>query len=892
MKVLNLRALKGPNYWSNWRHKLIVMRLDIEEMDHYPSSTIDGFTEKLKELLPGTYEHRCSRGYEGGFWERLEEGTYMGHIIEHVALELQTMAGMNCGFGRTRGYGEDGVYDVVFSYEEERAGLYAAQASFELVENLIAGKSYDVDSAVQRLREIREEERFGPSTGSIVDEAKSRNIPVIRLNQQSLVQLGWGVHQQRIQATVTGKTSSIGLEIASDKEMTKDMLYEGGVPVPYGYRLYSRDELKATIDEIGFPVVIKPVDGNQGKGATINVRTMEDAEQAFQDAQLYSYRVLVEKYISGFDFRLLVVNGQFVAAARRTPAHVIGDGKSSIQQLIDKVNEDPRRGYGHEKMLTEIKVDRMTQHILEQEGLSTDSVLPKDRTLYLKTTANLSTGGISEDVTDMVHSYNVFMAERISRIIDLDICGIDVMAPDLTEPISDNGGAVLEVNGAPGFRMHLEPTVGEPRNVAKPVVDMLFPNEGPGRIPIVSITGTNGKTTVTRLIAHLMKTEGKKVGMATTDGISIQNRLLQKGDCSGPNSAKFVLRDPTIDYAVLETARGGMLRSGLGYDVANVGVVTNVTGDHLGLNGIHTIDQMTRVKSIVAENVLEDGYTVLNADDDNVYGMREALSSQLALFSLDPNNERVQAHCKEGGVAALYEEGYISIQQGDWKVRIDSVINIPITFDGKAVFQIQNVLAAVLSAYVEGVKVEELKVGLQTFVPSAAQSSGRSNLIELDQLKVLLDYAHNPASMEAMGKFVAEMGGERKICTIAGTGDRRDQDLKDYAWLAAEYFDEVIVWEDKDYARGRDSEEIMNMLYEAAKSNPKNAKVELIPDEDEAVAHALENAPPNSIICLFTGRTEEMTRMLNARKEEGLDLEIPQEDIPNVPFSSVDESSD
>ena len=888
MKILEVRALRGPNYWSNRRHYLIVMKVDLEEMEHYPSNKINGFTERLVNLIPSLYEHRCSRGYEGGFIERLQEGTWMGHIIEHVALELQVLAGMQCGFGRARGYGKEGVYNVVFSYEEEKAGRYAAEAAFAIVEAMISDQPYDIEKDIQQLRQIREEERFGPSTASIVEEAKKKDIPILRLNEYSLVQLGWGIHQQRIQATMTGKTSSIGLEIASDKEETKNILYNNGCPVPYGLVVSSADEVEAAVLKVGFPVVIKPADGHQGKGATINVNKMEDARKAFEAALEFSDRVVIEKFITGNDYRLLVIDNKFVAAARRIPAHVTGDGESTINELIKEVNKDPRRGFGHEKVLTEIKVDSMTQRLLDQANYTLDTVLPGGKVFYLKTTANLSTGGISEDVTDTVHSTNIFIAERASKFIDLDICGIDVIAPNLTEPINETGGAIIEVNGAPGFRMHLFPIKGQPRNVAKPVIDMLFPTESSGRIPIISVTGTNGKTTTTRLISHIMKMHGKKVGTTTTDGIYIQNNLLYKGDCSGPESARFVLRDPTVDYAVLETARGGMVRAGLGYDLSDVGVVTNVASDHLGLHGIQTLEQMTRVKSIVAENIHKHGYAVLNADDDNVYSMMENIPCQAALFSMVSTNPRILEHCEKGGVAAVYEDGMIILRKGDWSIPLDKVMNIPLTYSGKAAFQVQNVLAASLAAFVQEVQVEEIRTSLQTFVPSPAQLPGRMNVFAFEKYKVIIDYAHNPAGMEAMGKFTESLGSDHSIAIIAGTGDRRDQDLKDYSRVAAEYFDELIIWKDEEYTRGRDSTEVMNLILEGARSIPGKTNTRVIMDEDEAVDHALEKAQPNSIICIFTGRIEAMTARINMYKEKELDLDISKEDIPNI-GSSADE---
>ncbi len=886
MKILETRVLRGPNYWSNWRHNLIVMRVDLENMEHHPSNTVPGFAERLEKLLPSLYEHRCSRGYEGGFLERLKEGTWMGHVMEHVALEIQILAGMQCGFGRTQTDVPAGVYNVVFDYEVEPAGLYAAQAAFEIVRAMIAEEPYDVEKDILSLREIREEERFGPSTQSIVDAAKKRNIPLLRLNNYSLVQLGWGIHQQRIQATVTGRTSSIGLEIAYDKEETKNMLYNNACPVPYGYVVYSVEEMEKAVYRLNFPVVIKPVDSHHGKGATINIRNKDDTKTAFEAARHHSSRVIVEKYIHGNDYRLLVIDNRFVAAARRIPAHVTGDGKSTIRKLIDGVNSDPRRGYGHEKMLTEITVDAMTLRLLEQAGHTSETVLPEGEIFYLKTTANLSTGGVSEDVTDTVHSYNIFMAERVARIIGIDICGIDVIAPSLTEPISENKGAIIEVNGAPGFRMHLSPNAGQPRNVAEPVLDMLFPGGHPARIPIISVTGTNGKTTTVRLIAHIMRMSGKNIGCTTTDGIYIQNQLLYKGDCSGPESARFVLRDPTVDCAVFETARGGILRSGIGYDMGDVGVVTNLTSDHLGLSGIHSIEQLTRLKSIVVENIDPGGYAILNADDEHVYSMRENIGCNAALFSMDPDNPRIYEHCAAGGLAAVYLDGSIVLRKGDWEIIVDRVINIPLTYSGKAVFQIQNVLAACLAAFVRDVKTEDLRAALQTFFPSSAQLPGRMNIFELEGFRVLIDYAHNPASMEAIGRFVGTLGVSSSVGIVAGTGDRRDEDLREYGLVAARHFDRVIVWEDRDYARGRDSREIMDLVIEGARSAQPETDPQIIFDEDDAVDHALGHAAPGSIICIFTGRIEEMTAKIKTLKEQEVDLTITQAEIPNIGFQS------
>ena len=599
MKIVDIKTMKGPNYWSVRRHNLTVMVLDLEEMEQFPTNKIDGFGERLEAMFPSMYSHRCSVGCEGGFFQRVKEGTWMGHVIEHIALEIQTLAGMDCGFGRTRGYGEEGVYFVVFNHMVGKVGEYAAKASFRIAEALIANKEYDLDEDIMNMKEIRQNEGLGPSTSSIIKEAEARGIPWIRLNKYSLCQLGYGANQKRIQATVTSETSNIGVEIACDKEETKDLLEQAEVPIPKGDIIRTERGLKEAVDYVGFPLVIKPVNGNHGRGITTNINSLDEALIGFKEAKEVSRLVIVEKYITGEDHRLLVINNKLVAAAKRTPAHVIGDGKSTIQELVDEVNKDERRGYGHEKVLTEIDINSLTLEILKEMDMTTESVPKKGEMVKLKSTANLSTGGTAEDITELIHPYNVFMAERISKIIGLDICGIDIMAEDLTKPLNKSGGAVLEVNAGPGFRMHLQPTSGLPRNVGGHVVDMLFPPGSNSRIPIIAVTGTNGKTTTSRLIAHIAKMKGKKVGYTTSDGVYIQNRLLMTGDCTGPKSAEFVLKDPTVNFAVLECARGGLLRAGLGFKKCDIGVVTNVAGDHLGLKGIHTIVQLAKVKGVI-----------------------------------------------------------------------------------------------------------------------------------------------------------------------------------------------------------------------------------------------------------------------------------------------------
>lgn len=857
--------MRGPNYWSIRRPKLIVMVLDLEEMENYPTDKIPGFGERIKGLMPGLYSHRCSEGVEGGFFHRVDRGTWMGHVIEHVALEIQTMAGMDTGFGRTRGYGEEGVYHVVFSYKEEAVGRYAAEAAVRICESLIAAKDHDLDADIQRMRELRESNRLGPSTGSIVKEAESRGIPWIRLNSSSLCQLGYGANQRRIQATVTSKTSNIGVDLACDKEETKYILEQSSVRVPKGDIIWDEEDLKKACDAVGYPLVIKPIDGNHGRGISVNIKDFKEATAAFKVAQEVSSSVIVETYIEGHDYRLLVINNKLVAAAKRTPAHVIGDGHSTITELIDEVNKDPRRGYGHENVLTVIDINDLTIGLIQKKGYTPESVLAKNETLLLKDTANLSTGGTAEDVTDIVHSSNVFMAERISRLIDLDICGIDVMTTDITKPLEETGGAVLEVNAGPGFRMHLAPTIGLPRNVASPVLDELFPKGENGRIPIVAITGTNGKTTTTRLIAHMAKMSGCRVGYTTSDGVYIQNRLLMAGDCTGPQSAEFVLRDPTVNFAVLECARGGLLRAGLGFRYCDIGIVTNVESDHLGLKGINTVDQLARVKAVIPETVLPGGYAILNADDDRVYNMRRGLDCEVALFSMDENNPRILDFQEDNGLTAIFEENYVTITRGKWKMRIMRVENIPITYGGKATFMIQNVLAAVLAAHVRGISIEDMKAALETFLPSPSQTPGRLNLFKFNNFNFLVDYAHNPSGMRALGQFTDSYDAPWRVGIIAGIGDRRKQDTIEIGAMAAGMFDEIIIRQDENL-RGRTEEELTGYIEEGIKSIKPELKTIKINSEQEAIKYAIKNAPKNALIVLCSDVIAEALKLLENLK--------------------------
>lgn len=874
MKIVKIQALRGPNLWSISRKKLIQMRLDLEEIEQFPTDKIDGFAERIETMFPTMYEHRCSEDEPGGFFSRVRRGTWMGHVIEHIALEIQTLAGMETGFGRTRETKTPGIYNVVFSYTEENVGLFAAESAVRIAEALITATEYDLESDIQQMREIREQVRLGPSTGSIVEEAVSRDIPWIRLGKNSLVQLGYGINQMRFQATITCKTSSIAVDIACNKEETKRLLDLASVPVASGSICVDLEDLEETIKKIGYPIVLKPLDGNHGKGASININNWEDAVAGLDYAQNYSKRVIVERFITGFDFRVLVIDNKLVAAAKRVPAHVIGNGKSTLQELIDVANEDPRRGYGHENVLTQIDVDRDTLDLLKKAEMTLETVAKLGEIVYLKSTANLSTGGTSVDVTDMMHPENIFLAERISRVIGLDICGIDIMAENLTQPLKDNGGCILEVNAAPGFRMHLAPSEGLPRNVAAPVIDMLYPPGKPSRIPIIAVTGTNGKTTTTRLLAHIVKNNGYKVGFTTSDGIYIQNHLMEKGDTTGPISAEYILKDPTVEFAVLETARGGILRSGIGFSRCDIAVITNIQEDHLGLSDIHSLKDLARVKSTVAESVKKDGWAVLNADDPECVEIGAKLKCNVAYFSMDEDQPFIKKLSKEGKIVAVYENGFLTVKKGEWKIRVERVAMVPLTMGGKAKFMIANALAATLASYLWGFKTEDISQSLQTFIPGVAQTPGRMNIFEFKRFKVLIDFAHNASGYLGIEDYLSSVEANKKIGIIAGVGDRRDEDIRECAKIAGRMFDHIIIRQEK-HLRGRTEDELIDLILEGIQLSGKtNVTYEIIPKEVEAIKHAINSAEEGTFITalsdVVTNAIDIVQHYLDKENEEGI----------------------
>jgi cyanophycin synthetase len=864
MKILRTQTLRGPNYWSIRRDKLIVMRLDLEDLAEKPSNEIPGFYEGLIDVLPSLVEHYCSPGYRGGFFERVRTGTYMGHIIEHIALELQELAGTPVGFGRTRSTSTPGVYNVVFEYVDEQAGRYAGRAAVRLCQSIVDTGTYPKQELAQDLADLRDlcnNASLGPSTETIVKEAQARNIPWLLLSARAMVQLGYGVHQKRIQATLSSFSGILAVELACDKEGTKTILKDGGIPVPRGTVIQYLDELSAAIEEVGgFPIVIKPLDGNHGRGISIDVKNQQEAEEAYDLASAASKTrsVIVERYYKGSDHRILVINGKVAAVAERIPAHVVGDGRSTIEELIEITNQDPNRGDGHANVLTKITIDKTALNVLEKQGYELTSILAHGEIAYLRATANLSTGGIAVDRTDEIHPENVWIAQRVAKLIGLDIAGIDVVTEDIRKPLKEVDGVIVEVNAAPGFRMHVAPSRGLPRNIAAPVIDMLFPPGTPSRVPILAITGTNGKTTTSRLISHICRQTGKVVGFTTTDGVYIDDYLVEKGDNTGPYSASMILKDPTVEIAVLETARGGILRSGLAFNQCDVGVVLNVAADHLGIGDIDTIEQMAKVKSVVAEVVSAEGYAVLNADDPLTVSMAEKVKGRVAYFSMSPDNPIIHDHIRRGGMAAIYENGYLSILEGEWTLRIEEAVNIPVTMQGMAPFMIANALAACLATFVHGIDIELIRQGVRTFKPSVAQTPGRMNLFDLGHHHALIDYAHNPAGYEAVGGFVGNWSGE-KVGVVGGPGDRRDDDLILLGKLSALMFDRIIVKEDND-TRGRRRGEVADLILRGISEENGSLRPEVILDETEALEKALSTVSEGGLVVIFP---ESVTQAIN-----------------------------
>jgi cyanophycin synthetase len=838
LKVSRLRAVRGPNFWR--LAPVIACDVRLGGLADVTSADIPGFNERLLSALPTLHEHPCSRGESGGFVERLREGTHVPHILEHVALELQTLAGSDVTFGRVVESGDPGTWWLIVAYEEEDVGLASVRHAVRLVQACMAGQAVSVDEAVEELRDLRESVRLGPSTEAIVEEARRRGIPVRRLNSYSLVQLGLGRNLRRIQAAMSDSTSAIAVEIAQDKDDTRRVLQAVGLPVPRGDAVTSADDAVDVAAEIGWPVLLKPLDASHGRGISGRLESEEALRAAWDAAAAYSRRVVVERYVEGRDYRVLVVGGKMAAVAERVPAHVVGDGRRSVRRLIEDANRDPRRGKGHARVMTHLPADERTEAFLRARGLSMDHVPAEGGVVQLRATANLSTGGSSIDRTDEIHPDNVTACEMAAGIVGLDIAGIDVLSPDVSVPFRENGAVIIEVNAAPGLRMHTHPSDGVPRNVGAPIVDMLYPPGTEHTIPVVAVTGTNGKTTTTRLVAHLFRQTGKSVGFTTTDGVYLGSRLVMEGDMTGPFSANIILSNPTVEVAVLETARGGILRAGLGFDECDVGVVLNVSADHLGLRGIHTVEQLAEVKATVPAVVKREGHAVLNADDDLVYAMRERTGADVVLFSTLPpgGNARFDDHVARGGIGARIEDGTFVVRRGRLKIPIAEVREVPLTLGGAARFQLQNILAAIATAYVQGVRYDTIRAGLLSFFPSPSMTPGRLNILRVGGARLLVDYAHNAAAVTGLMELARALPGRRRVGTIAAPGDRRDDDIRALGRLAA-VLDHVIVKEDQDL-RGRAPGEAAGLLEQGlAEAGMGAERMERAESEPQAVERLL-----------------------------------------------------
>jgi cyanophycin synthetase len=893
LSLLETQVFRGPNYWSY--DPCIRLLVDLGSLEHWPSNTLEGFNEALLEILPNLRDHSCSLGRPGGFLERLEDGTWLGHVAEHVAIGLQRETGAHVYRGKTRSTGDPGRYNVIYGYGEERVGLEAGRLAVRLVNHLVEPEEgFDILAELEKLILLAERRAFGPSTQALIDEAAGRDIPFMRLNEQSLVQLGQGRYQRRVRATMTSLTPALGVDIAGDKNLTNRLLAAAGLPVPRSEMVRTEEEAMAAARRTGFPVVLKPLDGNHGRGVGLDLRDEDAVRGWFPRALAESRRgvLQIESFVTGNDYRVLVVGGRMVAVAQRIPAHVTGDGRHTVKELVETTNEDPRRGLGHEKVLTKIKIDDAAIELLEKQGYTLDDVPEEGAFVKLAATGNMSTGGISIDRTWDAHEENVDIAEEAAQVTGLDVAGIDFLTPDISQPVRETGGAIVEVNAAPGFRMHTHPTEGEPQYVAKPVIDMLFPPGTPARIPIVAVTGSNGKTTTVRMISHIFSRMGRKVGMTTTDGIYIDERLVKKADASGPKSAQMVLQNPRIDFAVFEVARGGILREGLGYGRNDVAVVTNVTGDHLGLREIETLEQLAEVKRVVVEAVPRNGTAVLNADDPLVADMRKHCSGSVILFSMQGHNDLVERWVRRGRKAVALDRDErgerIVIRDGRRTMPIAYTHLLPATYEGRARMMVQNSMAAAAAAHAAGAHLHDIRQGLRTFSASIFQAPGRLNLFDLNGVKVLIDYAHNPHGLEAVGEFVERVTSDAptgsgvpgapswsanlRVAVVATPGDRREDDMRHLGRVAARYFDDIIVREDRNprgRRKGETAEIVMDGIQKAMRAGARAGSAEVVLEEEDAVRRALDRSRPGDLVVLCADHAGDVVRELEARRAGG-----------------------
>ncbi|MFT4649208.1 MAG: cyanophycin synthetase [Glaciecola sp.] len=906
MKILSKSVYLGPNHYALFR--IIRLTLDLGVLEEWPTGRLgEDFHKALVERLPGLKEHGCSYGEPGGFLRRMEEdeGTWLGHVFEHVAIELQNMAGAHVTFGKTRGTGEPGEYNVVFEYEQEDVGLEAANLALALLHDLLpanltpeeADSEFDWGTECDAFIRYAQRRAFGPSTDSLIKAAEERGIPWLRLNRYSLVQMGHGKYQRRIQATITSETRHISVELASDKEETNKLLGDLGLPVARQRVVYSADEAARAADRIGYPVVVKPLNANHGRGVSILLQDGDEVRNAFGHAREHSRSVLVESYIEGLDHRLLVVNGELIAASKRVPGHVIGDGKNSVEQLVEITNQDPRRGIGHEKILTRLELDHQAQRLLENLGYTAESVPSKGELVFLRSTGNLSTGGTAVDVTDEIHPDNREMARRAANAVGLDVCGVDFLTTDITQSYKRTRGAICELNAAPGFRMHVAPSEGTPRDVAGPVIDMLFPPGTPTRIPIAAITGTNGKTTTSRMVAHILKMAGRHVGLTSTEGVYIDGHLTVEGDMTGPVAARMVLRDPKVDTAVMETARGGLLRRGMGYRKCTVGAVLNVDSDHLGLKGIDTLEELSKVKRTIVEIATDTA--VLNADDPLVLAMADHTKAKHVCYvTLNHSHPLVREHIQMGGRAVALEDGMggqmLTLYDGPRHMPLLWSHQIPATMEGRAIHNVQNAMFAAAITFAMGAELDQIRHGLRTFDTTFFQAPGRMNVCDDHPFKVILDYGHNEAAVKVMADLVERIDptGQR-IVVIASPGDRRDEDVIAVAQAVAGKFDQYICRRDDNF-RGRDGDEIPQLQRKALiEAGVSPETIELIPDEEEATDEALQRARAGDLVLIFGDNIPRCWNQITTFKPGTLEPGAPNEKRKAVmrPFETPDAPS-
>lgn len=849
MKIVDTRVYTGRNIYS---HKLCIkLTVDVEDKYDTPTMDIDGFNEKLLRALPNLKTHKCALGYVGGFVERLNTGTYLPHVYEHMIIEMQNALGFkDVKYGKARCV-DKSVYNVIYQYELREAGLLCAKYALECINTIILGADYPMDEAMEKIEKSIADIRLGPSTLGLYNEAVKRGIPVFKIGNQSILQLGYGKKQRLIEATLTDTTPCIAVDIACNKELTREALKTAGIPVADGEAADNSEDAVEACNRIGYPVVIKPLNGNQGRGVTVGIMDDKAALLAYEAASHINKSVLVEKFIEGQDYRALVLNKRVVAVSLRITPKVVGDGEHTISQLVEMENQNPLRGYGHEKPLTKIKIDDITINYLKSKGMNLDYIPKRGEKITLRFNANLSTGGVAKDCTDIIHPDNIEIITRAVEAIGLDIAGVDICTKDISKPLRETGGVIIEINAAPGIRMHMYPTYGKPRNAASYIIDYLFPKAENYSIPVVSVTGTNGKTTTTRMIAHILSLKGLCVGMTTTSGVYINNKLISKGDNTGPDSARCVLMDKSVDAAVLETARGGIIRRGLGYDLADVGIITNISDDHLGIDGIETMEDLANVKSLVAEAVKDYGYVVLNADDPSVNIINQRVKSNIIYFSKNSDNILLKKHLQDQGLGVFLKDNFICFGDGEKVQPIVNVSEMPSAMDGKLEYNIENAMASAAACIGLKENIETIAKGLKTFFLDEIQNPGRFNVYSVDNFKVIVDYGHNIGGYNAVIRGLKKLDAKRLIGVIGVPGDRKDENIIELGRISGSEFDYVYIKEDKD-KRGRKEGEVAAILEMGVLSSGKDSSdYDVILDEGEALKAAMENAMDGDCIVVF-----------------------------------------